>query len=290
MIMTLLGMWLWSQPRTNSTTEIQRQHSNLNLDAIVRPCYRLVNGIREAIAARLWKTWILTLQILFVGVNELLYCKTPRKRRRKSSPHWQHAVARFKTLMSALGDWILVQTKPSNCRRRRIIATAYRYRRTTQFVAMSVLAMQAYATVSTERETCFDTDSSDIGIDNRCSACISHVESDFEGPLVHCNRVVKGFGGSRTRNVKMGTLKWIWEDDQGVATTFRIPNSYYVPNGGVRLLSPQHWAQTQQSKSSRFAKFAKRASCECPLVASHCGETTDSNRRVLYWNNGANKL
>ncbi len=229
------------------------------------------------------------MQVLFVGINELLYCETPRGQRRKSSPHWRVAVDRFETLMSALGDWIQVQTKPSKSRRRHIMATAYRYRRTTQFVAMSVLAMQAHATVSTKRETRFDTDSADIGIDNRCSACISHVESDFEGPLVHCNRVVKGFGGSRTRNIKMGTLQWSWEDDQGDATTFRIPNSYYVPDGGVRLLSPQHWAQTQQSKSSRFAKFDKRGRCEHPPASSQCGETTDSNRCVLHWNNGVDK-
>jgi hypothetical protein len=48
---------------------------------------------------------------------------------------------------------------------------------------MSVLAMQAHVTVMSERETHFDTDSANIGIDNRCSACISHVESDFEGLL-----------------------------------------------------------------------------------------------------------
>jgi hypothetical protein len=197
-----------------------------------------VNGIREAIANRLWKTWIVTVEVLIVGINKLFYCKTPREQRQKSSPHWEIAANRFETLMSALGDWIQVQTQPSNSRKRRIIATGYRYQRTTQFAAMSVLAMLAHATVSTERETRFDTDSADIGIDNRCSACISHVESDLEGPLMHCNRVVKGFCGSRTRNVKMGTLKWSWEDDQGDATTFRIPNSYYVPDGGVRLLSP----------------------------------------------------
>jgi hypothetical protein len=101
-----------------------------------------------------------------------------------------------------------------------------RHRCTTRVLAMSVLVMQANATISTERETRFDTDSELVGIDNRCSACISHESSDFDGPLEKSNRVVKGFGGSRTTNIKVGILKWSWEDNQGVVTTFRIPNLY----------------------------------------------------------------
>jgi len=51
-------------------------------------------------------------------------------------------------------------------------------------------------------------------------------------------------------NVKMGTLKWRWTDDDGMVHKFVIPNSFYVPQGKVRLLSPQHWAQTQRDKPS----------------------------------------
>ena len=43
-----------------------------------------------------------------------------------------------------------------------------------------------------------------------------------------------------------GTISWKWSDDWGRIHEFKIPNSYYVPDGGVRLLSPQYWAQTQQ--------------------------------------------
>ncbi len=118
-------------------------------------------------------------------------------------------------------------------------------------MALSVLARQANATILTERETRFDTDSELVGIYNRCSACISHEPSDFDGPLEKRNRVVKGFGGLHTTNIKVGTLKWSWEDDQGVVTTFRIPNSYYVPEGKVRLLSPQHWVQTQMATRNK---------------------------------------
>ena len=43
----------------------------------------------------------------------------------------------------------------------------------------------------------------------------------------------------------MGTLRWQWADDSGKKHTFEIPNSYYVPSCKLRLLSPQHWAQTR---------------------------------------------
>ena len=47
----------------------------------------------------------------------------------------------------------------------------------------------------------FDTDSKRVGIDNRCSACISCDIDDFEGPVRKVNRAIKGFGGVRTMNV-----------------------------------------------------------------------------------------
>ena len=131
---------------------------------------------------------------------------------------------------------------------------------------MTVLAMQVNATISTEREACFDTDLAMIGIDNQCLACISHCEENFEpGLLKRCDRVVKGFGG---------TLLWHWEDNQGIVTTFWILQSYYVPDGKVRLLSPQHWAQTQ-------AKMHHER--------RNCFECMDSNQSTLFWNSSQSK-
>ena len=54
----------------------------------------------------------------------------------------------------------------------------------------------------------FDTDSGPVGIDNQCSGCKSNKSSDFDGELRPVKRVIKGFGGSRTYNVMMGTIKW----------------------------------------------------------------------------------
>ena len=72
----------------------------------------------------------------------------------------------------------------------------------------------------------FDTDSGRVGIDNRCSSCMSNKSSNFDGELRPVKRVITGFGGSRTYTVMMGTIKWKVEDDSGKVHTFRIPNSY----------------------------------------------------------------
>lgn len=100
-------------------------------------------------------------------------------------------------------------------------------------MAMIVLAMQANATIATERKAQFDTDSETIGIDKRCSGCISHVKDDFVGKLRPTDRVLKGFAGTKTTNVQIGTLRWSWEDEMGRKHTFTIPNCYYVPDGRV---------------------------------------------------------
>jgi len=47
----------------------------------------------------------------------------------------------------------------------------------------------------------------------------------------------------------MGTIRWQWEDDQGMIHNHTIPDSYYIPDGQeVWLLSPQHWIQKTMSK------------------------------------------
>jgi hypothetical protein len=114
-----------------------------------------------------------------------------------------------------------------------------------------------------ERETTYDIDSVQVGIDNRCSGCISHVSSDFVGVLKRSDKCIRGFGGTTTRRVMTGTLRWRWTDDEGKVHRFLVPNSYYVPQGGVRLLSPQHWAQTRPTRAKRInaGEFTGADSC-----------------------------
>jgi hypothetical protein len=73
--------------------------------------------------------------------------------------------------------------------------------------------------------------------------CIYHWIEDFEGQLLNSNQFIKGFGGTKTKTVKMGTILWKCLDDEGKEHKFFIPESYYVLDGKVRLLSPQHWGK-----------------------------------------------
>ena len=52
-----------------------------------------------------------------------------------------------------------------------------------------------------------------------------------------------------------------WLDDKGRMHTFEIPNSYYVPECELRLMSPQHWAQTRTA--------ADQAPTHCITLASN---------------------
>lgn len=135
-------------------------------------------------------------------------------------------------------------------------------------VTMAAICMESTEQVATkERQVIFDTNSKEVGIDNRCTACISHVETDFVGPLKRSDKAIKGFGGATTRKLKIGMLRWMWADDDGKVHKFLIPNSYYVPHGKVRLLSPQHWAQAARDWKPRQGT----------------GEQTDAENCTLYW-------
>ena len=127
----------------------------------------------------------------------------------------------------------------------------------------------------------FDTDSGRVGIDNRASACISHDISDFVGPLKKVHRAIKGFGGEKTWDIYTGTIVWKWYDNDGNLHRFKIPKSYYVPQGKCRLLSPQHWARTY------MAKYGHKIH---PTVRQGTGETTTMDRCQLYWDQGKYKL
>ena len=129
-----------------------------------------------------------------------------------------------------------------------------------------VITMQAHMSKHTTNAS-FDTDSGPRGIDNRCRGCMSNKSSKFDGELLPVKQFIKDFGGSRTYNVMVGTIKWKVEEDSGKVHTFRIPNSYYVPDGGVRLFSPQHWANTQKDRKP----------------TQDTGSTTLADRVTLFW-------
>jgi hypothetical protein len=120
----------------------------------------------------------------------------------------------------------------------------------------------------------FDTNSVPIGVDNRCTGCVSNRIEDFESPMVESSRAIKGFGGSRTTGIMIGTLAWRWMDDEGREHKFLIPKSFYVKGGNARLLSPQHWAQAQKDTK--------------PIQGT--GSETDARQVTLFWNQQKKKL
>jgi len=113
------------------------------------------------------------------------------------------------------------------------VQTIHRPYRHIAIAALVAVAMKAEQTSQYNHSISFDTDFGPIGVDNRCTGCISHRIEDFDGPLRESHRSIKGFGGSRTTNIKIGTIAWQWDDANGKTHKFRIPNSFYVPGGNV---------------------------------------------------------
>ena len=89
-------------------------------------------------------------------------------------------------LIDAFDDWS-VQNPTRVIRKRQLIAirmrthTRRRVNIATPIMVAAAVAMQAQGAIGTHasRRINFDTDSEEIGIDNRCSACISHKIEDF---------------------------------------------------------------------------------------------------------------
>jgi hypothetical protein len=216
-------------------------------------------------------------------IHHAVYSDATPRYQRKSKPKWwqrafRHAWNRVTQTCSSICSWLERNLLPS--RKPRRLMTSFRAHGSSRsrfaLTAMTVLAVQANASAAGKHMVRFNTHSdAGVGVDNRCSGCILHVKSDFVGDLKTCNRTLKGFGGTKMYRVKMGTLKWSWEDNNGRSHTFLIPDSYYVPDGKVRLLSPQQWAQSQ-SKNRR--------------LRATCGERTDGNKCVLFWDNGNHNL
>jgi hypothetical protein len=135
----------------------------------------------------------------------------------------------------------------------------------------TVLAMAVMMAMESSREkranaAHFDTDTTTIGVDNRCTACISDKREHFMDNLILGRKVIKGFHGSRTTKVMSATMLWKWLDGNRLEHDFKIPGSYFIPEGKCQLLSPQHWAQ----------KYKK-------ATGMQAWEETDHEACTLYW-------
>jgi hypothetical protein len=88
----------------------------------------------------------------------------------------------------------------------------------------------------------FDTDSFVIGVNTFASITLGNHPDQFEDLKMHKDTEVEGIKGGL--DIKgTGTFKFHIKDDKGGVHLIKIPNSKYVPDLKVCLLSPHHWAQ-----------------------------------------------
>ena len=72
----------------------------------------------------------------------------------------------------------------------------------------------------------------------------------------------------------IGTLAWKWMDDDGKEHQFLIPEYLYVKLVNLRLISPQHWDQTQ--------KYG--------ILIKGTGSEINDRKVTLFWNQRNNTL
>ena len=138
----------------------------------------------------------------------------------------------------------------------------------------TVLGMHAHAMASSSTKKhkpkflVFDSGSYPILVDNCASSSITNCIHDFIRPPKSTTKMIQGVNGELTA-LKIGTICWKIQDDQGRTHVLTLPNSYYAPSSPYRLLSPQHWAQTAKdySPSPRGTWSA-----------------TDEKEIILHWN------
>ena len=249
------------------------------------PRVNLRNWMMEMMS-RIWNVILYHILgfILMTIYPNLIACKgkteaqsyTPKSKRKRLKPKTM-AMITLQRVREQLCK-VTTMTTPNPAKLTKYAAKLIEFRnmgRETWTCCMEIISMQAKSPYPKgARITNFDTDSSNIGVDNRCSGCISHRIDDFEGTMTETTKSIRGFAGSRVHNVKMGTIRWRWMDDTGVTHTFRIPRSYYIPSGNVRLLSPQHWARSIDGNNR----------------SKSAGETTTADNTILFWDHGRYKL
>jgi hypothetical protein len=109
---------------------------------------------------------------------------------------------------------------------------------------MALTTMQQHSHHKMEH-TDFGTDSFPIKVDNCASRTMLYCLDDFIKSSMRkvSQKGVRGFGKTITPITHISTIRWSIYDNDGRLHKIEIPNSYYVPAGSSRLLSPQHWSQ-----------------------------------------------
>jgi hypothetical protein len=121
-----------------------------------------------------------------------------------------------------------------------------RHLRTSEWFKTAAIICLVARTGHASAQHKFDSDSVTIHIDNCASRCISNSISDFVKPPQKVIGRVKGMGGDNVAVKGVGTLRWTFDDENGLSHIFLIPGSLYIPDSPARLFSPQHWAQERK--------------------------------------------
>jgi hypothetical protein len=120
------------------------------------------------------------------------------------------------------------------------------------------------------QEHIYNTKSHLIGIDNHTLALMTNCESDFINNPKLVNVPIKGIKGQLSMS-KIGTVRWIIQNDKGRPHKFNIPGTYLVSELPIRLLSKKHAAK------EIFKQDKQPDSMIC---------TTFADRELLTWNKG----
>ena len=94
----------------------------------------------------------------------------------------------------------------------------------------------------------FDSDSTNLIIDDGASACITNDKKDFVGKMHHIHQRTKGLAGHTHATCK-GTVRWRIKDDHQKIHMIFIPNTYFKEQVPNEILSLQHFAQASNDHS-----------------------------------------
>ena len=139
---------------------------------------------------------------------------------------------------------------------------------------MTSLANQATSTTAPihQNKVVFDTDSFEIGINDRASGCMSHVPEDFDlVPSFHVTNPSRDLEAQGHQKSWWEHWWWRWLDGDGEEHEFTMPKSHCSQHGDMRLLSPQHLAKALKDPTGT-------------------GKTTVGDVCTLFWNGRQNKL
>ena len=92
------------------------------------------------------------------------------------------------------------------------------------------------------RRATFESDVTNLMIDDGASACITNDLKDFISRSCHINQLIKGIAG-HAQATHRGMVLWKIEDDTGKVHSININGTYYMASMPNQFLSPQHFAQ-----------------------------------------------